>query len=139
MMKIDIGLSKCLFNTVLAIPIIYSDVSSENKHYLSIILSSSTLGSTFALIHIQILSNHYLTCDFSLLPSQLSKVSINLEAFHYKLACCITVMTASAVFFISKLVSVGCTTNIKLVSPSSMAIGRPCLGLKFVPSKAFSL
>lgn len=53
-------------------------------------------------------------------------------------ACCITMRITSQVFSISASVNVGCTKNIKLVSPSSFAMGRRTSGRHPVSSNAFS-
>ena len=62
----------------------------------------------------------------------------NRSNIDYVLASFITEVIESHVFLISSLVKVGCTKNIKEVSPSSFALTSLSLGLNPVLSKDFS-
>ena len=71
-------------------------------------------------------------------PVIVNRRTCRLVGGHQRLASRITAVIASQVWSISAGVSVGCTKNIKLVSPSSRATGKRCAGRNDVPSKAFS-
>lgn len=65
-------------------------------------------------------------------------LTISVKTQHYRLARSKTSVTTSQVLSISSRLSVGCTRNIRLVSPSSFATGNLSSGRQPVLSKAFS-